>query len=290
MFDAHIHLNYGPCDTPQEFLAKTAAAHIQGGNIFCPPPEQNMGRPAGDYRWQARLEYVLKFTAQTPGFYPFYRFDPTSADVEKQIQAAVDGGCKGFKVICEKYYPEDCLRACSIIAETGMPIMFHSGVLDGGRDMLCNRFNRPSAFEILFSVKKLRFSLAHLGWPWMDDYMAMVAKSCFSYDPEFQNRMYFDLTPGTPGINREDGLRKLYLTGYQIKNFVLWGTDATANDYPPLLADYWEKRDRAYMAKIGEDAEIAHQPCTPYAPDLSDIFHLAADENWKDFDRIPGVK
>ncbi len=288
MFDAHIHMYYGPSDTPKEFLAKTAAANITGGNIFSVPTEQTIGRAAGDYRWEARLEHVLEFTSQTPGFYPFYRFDPTSADIEKQLHTAVERGCKGFKVICEKYYPEDCLRACSIIAETGMPIMFHSGVLDGGRDMLCNRFNHPSAFEILFSVRKLRFSLAHLGWPWMDDYMAMVAKSCFTnnYEPDFQNRMYFDLTPGTPGINREDGLRKLYLTGYGVKNFVLWGSDGTTNNYDPELPQYWEKRDRVYMEKIEQDAD-AYLP--PGVPDLRNIFHLATEENWKDFDRIPGT-
>jgi len=283
MFDAHIHLNYGPCDTPQEFLKKTKEAGISGGNIFCPPPERTLGRPEGDYRWEARLDYLMEFTSQTPGFYPFYRFNPTDADVEKQLKTAVERGCKGFKIICEKYYPKDCLRACEIVASTGYPLMFHSGVLDGGRDMICTEFNRPSAFEILFSVKGLRFSLAHIGWPWVDDYLAMVAKSCFTYDPEFQNMMYFDLTPGTPGIYREQALRKLYLTGYRVKNRVLWGTDGMANDYPPLLADYWEKRDRVYMAKIGEDAEISHQPCTPDVPDLSDIFQLSTEVNWKRF-------
>ena len=283
MFDAHIHLNYGPADTPREFLRKTASAGIFGGNIFCPPPERTLGRPEGDYRWEARLEKVLAFTAETPGFYPFYRFNPTDADVEKQIFTAAERGCRGYKIICEKYFPKDCLRACAAIAETGFPVMFHSGVLDGGRDMICTEFNRPSSFEILFSVRNLRFSLAHIGWPWIDDYMAMVAKSGFTYDPEFANLMYVDLAPGTPGIYREEALRKLYLTGYKVKNRVLWGTDACANDYQVRLPKYWLERDIPIMERIAADADIARLAFSPGTPDLSDIFHLATEVNWKRF-------
>ncbi len=204
MFDAHIHLYMGRCDTPRDFLAKTQSAGITGGNIFTPGPEWTIGEAEGDFRWEARLEQIFEFTSQTPGFYPFFWFNPTMADAEKQIQTAAERGIRGYKIICDKYYPADCLKACEVIAETGLPVMFHSGVLGGGRDQLSCKYNIPTQFEILFSVKKLRFSLAHLGWPWIDDYMAMVAKSAFTWDPDFGNTMYFDLTPGTPGISRED--------------------------------------------------------------------------------------
>ena len=283
MFDAHIHYFYGKCDTPQEFLQKAAEGGVYGGNIFSTFPEKRIGCADGDYRWQARLESILEYTSQTPNFHPFFWFNPLDKDSEKQIETAVESGIAGFKIICESYYPADCVPACKLIAETGKPVMFHSGILGESRDMLAAKYNMPSNFEILFSIKNLRFSLAHLGWPWMDDYMGMVAKSSFTFDPEFNNRMFFDLTPGTPGIYREECLRKLYLAGYKIKEFVLWGTDGQVNDYAPLLPRHWVKRDKEYMEKIGADAAIARFPFATEEPDLSDIFHLATEENWKRF-------
>lgn len=283
MFDAHIHFNYGKSDTPQEFLTKAAAGGVTGGNIICPAPKKFLYCPEGDYRWEARLEAVLEFTSQAPGFHPFFWFDPTAEDYEKQITTAAEAGIAGFKIICTSYYPEECIPACRCIAETGKPVMFHSGVLGESRDMLAAKYNMPSNFEALFAVKDLHFSLAHLGWPWVDDYMAMVAKSCFTYDPQFNNRMFFDLTPGTPGIYREESLRKLYLAGYKIKNLVLWGTDGDTRDYAPQLPIHWMKRDKMYMEKIAADAPVARFPFAKDDPDLSDIFHLAAEENWKNF-------
>jgi len=283
IFDAHIHLNYGACDTPAEFMRKTREAGVVGGNIFCPAAHHDIGRADGDYRWQARLEYVLNFTKDTPGFYPFFRFDPTEKDVVKQLETAAEKGVKGYKIICEQYYPKDCMRACEVVAATGKPLMFHSGILDGARDVLAGRMNRPIGFECLFAIKNLRFSMAHLGWPWIDEYMGIVAKSFFSWDPEFNNRLYFDTTPGTPGYYREEAFRRLYLTGYSVKDFVLWGTDCCANDYSGQYAEWWIKRDTEIMKKINEDREIARLPFQPQAPDLSDIFELAAKENYRKF-------
>ena len=149
--------------------------------------------------------------------------------------------------------------------------------------MLACPYNKPFEFEVLFAVKGLRFSMAHMGWPWVDDFMAIVAKNCFVHDPDFGNCMYIDLAPGTPGIYREEALRKLYLTGYQVKDRVIWSTDGWANDYNPLLPEYWKKRDTEYMKKIAGDAPVARLPYQKEVPDFSDIFHLATEENWKRF-------
>jgi len=284
IYDSHIHLNYGQCDSPKTFREKTRSAGIVGGNIFSPVPHYELGAAQGDYRWQARLEFVLQFTSELENFSPFFWFDPTENDAVRQIETAVERGIQGFKIICEGYYPKDCIPACEVIAAAGKPVMFHSGILDSKHEINVGQMNRPIEFECMFAVKNLHFSLAHLGWPWVDEYIGMVAKSFFSWDPEYNNRMYFDLTPGTPGYYREPALRKLYLSGYyEAKNFVLWGTDCTANDYMPHITEYWIRRDTAYMEKIGQDAEMGHVAWEKNAPDLSDIFELAAKKNPKVF-------
>ncbi len=279
IYDSHIHLCYGPCDTPKEFLEKAAACGVTHGNIFAPAAKQHLGRADGDYRWEARLDYVLAFTAETPNFLPFFRFDATAPDVEKQVRIAAERGCRGFKIICEGYHPWDTLRACEAVAETGLPLMFHCGVLSGMRDQLWGHLSKPMDFECLFGVKGLRFSLAHLGWPWVDEYLGVVAKAYFTHDPEFGNEMFADLTPGTPGYYREPSLERLYLTGYNIKHNILWGTDLTANNYEIKIAKFLLKRDREYMARIQEKREVAQLPFMDAPPDLSDIFELCTCDN-----------
>jgi hypothetical protein len=124
--------------------------------------------------------------------------------------------------------------------------------------------------------------MAHLGWPWVDDYMAMVAKAAFTYDREFGNRLFFDLTPGTPGIYRKPALRKLYLTGYHVKRNVLWGTDGKVNNYNPGLPLHWQKRDSAIFDSIVRDVE-EELPGEEPPRDYSDIQKLATEYNWRDF-------
>lgn len=286
IYDAHLHQYHGPSDTPREFLEKAKSAGVIGGSIFSIGPTPSYGNPDYDFRWEYRLEKVLEFTAETPGFIPYLRMDAMAPDAEKQIHTAVEKGIKGVKIICERYYPCDIIRTCEIIAEAGLPLMFHSGILAGDRKLLSGRFNKPLEFECLFNVPKLRFSLAHIGWPWVEDYMAMVSKSFFVTDPEFGNELFFDITPGTPGINREDALRKLYLSCYDVRKKVLWGTDGAVNDYAPKLPRFWIERDSQYMKRIGEDSYLGDSAYRTHDLDYSNIFAQATEENWKIFNRI----
>ena len=283
IYDGHIHQHYSCPDDPADFMKAVAKCSIGGGNVISEKPKPQMGNSVGDFRWQARLEKVLAFTEQTPGFHPFFWIDPLAADAEEQVKTAVERGICGFKIICDSFYPCETIRTCSVIGEAGKPLMFHSGILCGGRDKLCGKYNKPIEFECLFAVRGLRFSLAHIGWPWVDDYMAMVAKASFTYDPDFGNEMFYDITPGTPGINRAEALRKLYLTGYNVKHKVLWGVDGTTGDYPEFLPRFWLEQDQKIMAQIEKDAELAMLPHMTEAPDLSGIFKMATGENYKRF-------
>lgn len=283
IFDAHIHQHYAYPDDPKTFCELTKQSGIDGGIVFSetPTPESSSGK--GDYRWQARMEHVMNLTKEVPGFHPFLWIDPTAPDVTEQIEKSAEAGIEGYKIICELCYPVDCMRAAEAVAATGKPLMFHSGILGGSRERLCGKYNRPIEFECMFAVRNLRFSLAHMGWPWIDDYMAMVAKASFTYDPDFGNRMYIDLTPGTPGLYREDALRKLYLTAYSVKHWVLWGTDNITGSYSTKLPQYWLERDKMFMESLAKDAWLPRQPSQTENPDLSNIFELATSENWKSF-------
>jgi hypothetical protein len=252
MKDAHIHYMPGPADPPKEFLRKTALAGVDGGTIFSMPPASFRHDPENSQHWRERLEFILEYTADTPGFHPFLWIDPTEADAVEQINTAAAAGIHGFKCICNHFYPATQLDKFRLIAETGLPLHFHSGILYD--HYASSEFNRPIAFECLIGVKNLKFALAHVGWPWCDEYIALYGKlndAQISVLHDLNLRMYADLTPGTPGIYRREVLRKLYcMKHYRVDSFVIWGSDSQVNDYNYKDVLELLERDRRIMDEI----------------------------------------
>ena len=122
MKDCHIHLStlFGPAEPPEVFMKKAADAGIDGGTIMSLPPVSFRVDPERSQYWKDRMDFILEYTSHTPGFHPFFWIDPTEKDAFEQIAAAADAGVKGFKCICNHFYPEECLKQFSAIAETGL--------------------------------------------------------------------------------------------------------------------------------------------------------------------------
>ena len=122
MKDCHIHLMplIGPEDPPAVFMAKAAEAGVAGGTIMSLPPVSFRPDPERSQHWRDRLEHIMQYTSQTPGFHPFFWIDPTEADIFSQISTAVEAGVRGFKCICNHFAPKSCLKQFSAIAETGL--------------------------------------------------------------------------------------------------------------------------------------------------------------------------
>ena len=100
---------------------------------------------------------------------------------EDQIVMAAEKSIMGFKVICDRYFPGDkrAMEIFRIIAKTKRPILFHSGILWDGKPS--SQYNRPSEFESLLEINHLRFSLAHISWPWCDELIAVYEKFLNAY-------------------------------------------------------------------------------------------------------------
>ena len=173
IFDGHIHLQPGEYSSAAEFMKRAEEAGVFGGFIFSLAPYRYRQLPEAK-DWNRRLEFILEYTSQTPGFYPFFWIDPTADDAEKQVAAAVEKGIAGFKVICSDFYPEEGMKCYSAIAETGKPLTFHCGGL--WSEGISNKYNQPVNFEPLAAVPNLRFALAHFGWPWCDELVALYGK------------------------------------------------------------------------------------------------------------------
>lgn len=281
IYDSHIHTVDGRCDSPGEFRDKAAAAGVSGGNIFNLYPQKYHDCAGLDQRWRARIDQVCQFTSSLPGFKPFHFLDPTEPDAARQVEAAPELGIQGFKIICDHFDAADVRPVISAIADTGLPVMFHCGVL--GNASISSPWNRPLTFECLFAVPGLRFSLAHLGWPWVDEFVGIFGKfELARKDPRRKRaEMFIDLTPGTPGIYRREAFRKLFMTGYEAKNKVLWGSDCSINNYETPCAAWWCANDQRILSEIESDMKKEPRLCW-IMPDTRNLWECAMN-NGKNF-------
>ncbi|HZJ57089.1 MAG TPA: amidohydrolase family protein [Clostridia bacterium] len=230
--DCHIHTTYGDVDR-EAFLSRLNQAGIDGGIVLSHGPSTLGGSQISP---QERIENVLEWTEGHKWLFPFYFIDPTGEKAMDEVELAASMGIMGFKIICNTHYPSDP-RAVPVyqqIANKGLPILFHSGILYDGKNASGN-YNKPTEFEVLLSVDNLRFALAHVSWPWTDECIAVYGKFNNSLktggDRAATAEMFVDITPGTPFIYRKSMLERLLLTGYDIENNVIWGVDSNVNNY-----------------------------------------------------------
>ena len=204
ILDGHIHL-MGDDPATAGFLAELQGAGVSGGALISQPPasfdrsgERGAPSPA------ARLQHMLAWCALGPNLYPLFWIDPLEFDALDQVKMAVAGGVAGFKVICDHFPPSHpaALATFRAIAAAGRPILFHSGILWDGKPS--SEYNRPAGFEALLDVPGLRFTLAHIGWPWCDEFIAVYGKflNALGHRRSSGVEMFVDITPGTPPAYR----------------------------------------------------------------------------------------
>jgi predicted TIM-barrel fold metal-dependent hydrolase len=234
ILDGHIHI-FDADANPGRLAEEMAAAEISGGVLISRPPA-SFAEIVEPWEYGRRLENLLNW-CDLPGneleSYPFFWLDPLEKDAGEQIEAAVKAGVSGFKIICDRYYPDDprVLAACSQIAESDRPVLFHSGILWDGK--ASSKYNRPANFEDLAGIPGLRFALAHISWPWVDEHIAVYGKleSAKRSKAGDSSEMFIDTTRGTPPIYREEALTKLYTVGYKVADNVFYGTDFIAGRF-----------------------------------------------------------
>lgn len=249
--DAHIHIGAGAA-RPERLRREMKAAGVDGGCLISPPPQWwRRGRLVNAPAPQ-RLALLKRWTDAAPVLFPLFWIDPTEPDARKQVEDAVAAGVAGFKVICSAHAPDDprAMPVYQAIARHDKPLLFHSGILWDGR--ASSMFNRPAAFEPLLEVPRLRFALAHMSWPWLDECLAVYGKflNASQMRPDAPE-MFIDLTPGTPPIYRREALTKLYTIGYDVRENVLFGTDCGTTRYNAAWSREWQVRDAAILETLG---------------------------------------
>ena len=251
LLDGHIHITSLE-GSLSAFRTQLTRAGMDGALLISLPPPPAGRKPDG-VPADRRIAQVLEFTEGRPNMFPFLWIDPMDDEVFGQIDEAVRRGIAGFKVICHNHYPGDdrAMKVFRRVAAKGKPILFHSGILWDGQPS--SRYNRPAEFEALLDVEGLRFSLAHIGWPWCDELIAVYGKflNAYSRRPDLGVEMFVDVTPGTPEIYRHEVLTKLFGVGYDVEDNVVFGSDCSTAPYNERWTRDWIARDRAIYQEIG---------------------------------------
>ncbi len=247
-FDVHTHLGYSKSES--DLLTHLEEAGLYGACVFSYPPTEHNSAIGKDF--DARLEHVLGFVSKDrERLYPVLWVHPDELSIIDNIDKAVEAGVAAFKMICNNYYvyEEKSMALVRKIAAGGKPIFFHTGILWDGT--VSSDYNRPLHFEHLIGVEGLRFSMGHCSWPWIDECIALYGKFLNTRSRCNTADMYFDLTPGTPEIYREELITKLFTVGYDVSAHMMFGTDCNAEDYNSAWSKKWLDTDRRLMDKLG---------------------------------------
>lgn len=248
--DAHVHM-YGQEKDSGKLMKNLELAGFDGAVVFSSPPDSLFGKKSDN---QERLEHLLQFTRGKDFLYPFFFIDPTEEDAIDQVKIAKEMGVKGYKIICNHFFPGDekALKIYQWIANQKMPLMFHSGILYDGINV-SGKYNRPCEFEGLLSIDGLKFSLAHISWPWTGECIAVFGKFD-SFKEKNSDRkaanMFLDLTPGTPPTFREEALRHVFGNDFHVEKNTFWGSDNSAEDYNWEYAKQIRETDEEIFRKL----------------------------------------
>jgi len=180
------------------------------------------------------------------------RVDPTIPGmVDLARRALVEMGFVGIKIIPDHWYPyeERVEPFWEAMNELGASILFHTGILYGFEDG--SRFCKPLYLEKLLFYPRIRFSMAHISWPWCDECLAVMGRmrAARGYNvDEWQS--YIDITPGPPLYIRKQAFSNALQTHGAER--MLLGTDGSV---PGDLSH--QKRNLESYLRIFDELELS---------------------------------
>lgn len=234
IWDCHVHCRGD--EKGADVLKAMDAAGIERINLFSNYPWREQGgkkTPHGPDSYATReqlracVDHIAEVQSADPErIYGLVWVDPRSPfTVEEVERGVVEKGLHGIKLIPDQWFPYDEMMfpLYSKMEELGKPIMFHSGIVYGFGDS--SRYCKPVNFEVLLNFPNLRFSLAHMGWPWVDEYLAVFGSfwASVGFDKKKTN-MFVDTCPGTPDAWRTEAMRKA--APFVGTERLMFGTDA----------------------------------------------------------------
>jgi uncharacterized protein len=171
VIDAHLHCTGR--ETTADVLRALDDARIDHAVLLAPflDPPYSLDDAASLRRANAHLAALVR--GHEDRLSGFAVLDPSHPDAGADLRHATDElGLVGAKMV-PRGWSADEPRVQPLFAQAaarGLPLLFHSGIFIDGRS---GRFCRPALFEPLRDHAGLRVALAHLGWPWTDEAIAV---------------------------------------------------------------------------------------------------------------------
>lgn len=199
LIDAHLHCTGQ--ETRSGVLSTLDEAGVDVGVLLAPflSDGYSLGDAASMRRANCHLAALVEGEAdRLVGFAVVNPLHPGAVD---ELQRAVDAGLRGVKMVPSGWYPyDDAVQPLfARAAQLKLPVLFHSGIFIDGRS---GRFCRPVFFEALRDHPGLRATLAHVGWPWTDEAIALGLIDRIHDVPDAEAAFRFDLSFGPPPAYR----------------------------------------------------------------------------------------
>ena len=256
LIDIHVHATGR--ESASEIVEGMDTAGLDQICLFAPPPEtEALGTRTGTM--QENHDWLAGIAAAAPErILPFAWIEPTLDGAPTEVERVVRQlGFRGIKMIPKHWYPTDqsVFPVYERIEAMDVPALFHSGILFLYDD--CSRYCQPVLFEALLHFPKLRFALAHISWPWVDECLAVYGRFRAAVRGQgIEPQMWIDTTPGTPPAWRKDALHKAFC--YADQNHILWGSDSTGTGLEhaaeTLVSDQRILRDELGLSEETERA------------------------------------
>ncbi len=259
--DSHVHLSGG--ESAGEVIDIFDSSGIHAACLIGPFINTERWEPLQGDALRRSNHQLLDLVAQRPErLWGLVTVDPRSPGAARDLgELAGQTGVHGVKLIPHGWAPDgpearDTLAAC---AELRLPILFHSGIFIGGRT---SDFCRPARYETVRDFPGLRVVLAHLGWPWTDEAIAVAFMDVLKgWGPQIS----LDTSPGTPPLYRREALRKaLHTLG---SGPLLWGCDRFLPIDPGVIRGLRDD-DAAMLHELGASDDDLHRIFADNATEL----------------------
>ena len=275
LIDAHLHTTGQ--ERNADVLRALDEAEIDLGVLLAPFLSEgySIHDAASLRRANAYLAQLVRGHADR--LFGFAVVDPRDPDAAHDLRHAVETlGLRGVKMVPTGWYPYDdrVQPVFAVASELKLPVLFHSGIFIDGRS---GRFCRPTYFETLRDHPGARVTLAHLGWPWTDEAIAVGLIDLIHGVPPDQAAFRFDISFGPPPPYRREVLAKaLEVLGPGLLQFASdcffpcdgahlaerrrWVVDLLAElgvDDPASLERIWSGTARAWLGLTPDAADAA---------------------------------
>jgi predicted TIM-barrel fold metal-dependent hydrolase len=190
-------------------------------------------------------------------------------------------GLRGIKMVPDQWTPEDPFVQPLFheLVELGMYALFHTGAF---MDERSSSYCRPAYYEGVHRVPGFRGQMAHLGWPWVDEFLAtlMLEQQHPAEDAQDPWALMADFSFGAPPAYQLDAVAKALNTIQPAQ--LLYGSDCW---WPETAEHYLEKYLYPHLTTFEVAATLSRrlpgQGSAERARVRTAVFHDNAISHWE---------